>query len=182
MSDKSDESNHPLRKAWREHAIHRQVLGPQSLDPEPVSRTGKVRRRTTPPSLVKPIARADSTLVDIAGLSEAASEGFSRQMKKLDIEAWFADPHAPWQGGCNDNTNGLLGSCSREGRTCTCRSGCSQKHIMADHSGNSLRAMDGGAIKGNSTAFRPQLGSFQGVFRVSGRVESRQLEKKLGGK
>lgn len=111
--------------------------------------------------------------------AEAALEGFSRQMKKLDIEAWCADPHAPWQGGCNDNTNGLLGSCGREGRTCTYRSGCSQKHIMADHSGNSLRAMDEDALKVKSTTFRPQLGSFQGVFRVSGRIESRRLEKKL---
>lgn len=139
-----------------------------------------MRRRTTPPSLAKPIARADSALSDIAGLSEAALEGFSRQMKKLDIEAWCADPHAPRQGGCNENTNGLLGSCSREGRTCTCRAGCSQKHIMADHSGNSLRAVDGDAGKGNSTAFRPQLGSFPGALRVSGRIESERLEKKLG--
>jgi len=66
--------------------------------------------------------------------AEAALEGFSRQMKKLpesmrtsltydrgteltcypelidrlDIDVWFADPHAPWQRGSNENTNGLL--------------------------------------------------------------------------
>lgn len=47
VSDKSDESNHPLRKAWRERAIHRQVRGPQSLDPEPrvgLARCGGVQR------------------------------------------------------------------------------------------------------------------------------------------
>lgn len=66
--------------------------------------------------------------------AEAALEGFSRQLKKfpasmrasmtydrgtemtcyaelmdkLDMDIWFADPHAPWQRGSNENTNGLL--------------------------------------------------------------------------
>ncbi|XUP35106.1 IS30 family transposase (plasmid) [Xanthomonas axonopodis pv. vasculorum] len=66
--------------------------------------------------------------------AEAALEGFSRQLKKfpaamrssmtydrgtemtcyaalmarLDMDVWFADPHAPWQRGSNENTNGLL--------------------------------------------------------------------------
>lgn len=66
--------------------------------------------------------------------AEAALEGFSRQLKKLpesmrtsltadrgteltcypelfdrlDIDVWFADPHAPRQRGSNENTNGLL--------------------------------------------------------------------------
>ncbi|OLH12963.1 transposase, partial [Xanthomonas oryzae pv. oryzae] len=61
-----------------------------------------------------------------------ALEGFTRQMKKLpasmrtsltydrgteltcyaelmqglNIDVWFADPHAPWQRGSNENTNG----------------------------------------------------------------------------
>lgn len=63
-----------------------------------------------------------------------ALEGFSRQMKKLPaflresltydrgselacfealskrlkVDIWFCDPHAPWQRGSNENTNGLL--------------------------------------------------------------------------
>ena len=64
----------------------------------------------------------------------AALEGFTRQMKRLPaalrksmtydrgsemachpelarrlkIDIWFCDPHAPWQRGSNENTNGLL--------------------------------------------------------------------------
>ncbi len=66
--------------------------------------------------------------------TEAVLEGFSRQLKRLHesmrtslihdrgtemtcypelmdrlyIDVWFADPHATWQRGNNENTNGLL--------------------------------------------------------------------------
>ncbi len=39
------------------------------------------------------------------GSEMARHEEVSKRMK-LDI--WFADPHAPWQRGSNENTNGLL--------------------------------------------------------------------------
>ncbi|WAT16479.1 IS30 family transposase [Xanthomonas fragariae] len=33
---------------------------------------------------------------------------YAELMKGLNIDVWFADPHAPWQRGSNENTNGLL--------------------------------------------------------------------------
>ena len=38
--------------------------------------------------------------------SEMACHEEPARRPKLDI--WFADPHAPWQRGSNENTNGLL--------------------------------------------------------------------------
>ncbi|MFC6840034.1 IS30 family transposase [Xanthomonas theicola] len=33
---------------------------------------------------------------------------YAELMERLNIDLWFADPHAPWQRGSNENTNGLL--------------------------------------------------------------------------
>ncbi|RBB72871.1 IS30 family transposase, partial [Xanthomonas oryzae pv. oryzae] len=33
---------------------------------------------------------------------------YAELMQGLNIDVWFAHPHAPWQRGSNENTNGLL--------------------------------------------------------------------------
>jgi IS30 family transposase len=39
------------------------------------------------------------------GLEMACHPELARRLK---IDIWFCDPHAPWQRGSNENTNGLL--------------------------------------------------------------------------
>ncbi|SEF23222.1 IS30 family transposase, partial [Streptococcus gallolyticus] len=34
--------------------------------------------------------------------------GHPELTEKLNVEVYFPDPHAPWQRGTNENTNGLL--------------------------------------------------------------------------
>lgn len=34
--------------------------------------------------------------------------GFEELSRRLKMDIWFCDPHAPWQRGSNENTNGLL--------------------------------------------------------------------------
>lgn len=34
--------------------------------------------------------------------------GFAAIERELELKVYFANPHAPWQRGCNENTNGLL--------------------------------------------------------------------------
>ena len=31
-----------------------------------------------------------------------------RLARRLKVDIWFCDPHAPWQRGSNENTNGRL--------------------------------------------------------------------------
>jgi len=33
---------------------------------------------------------------------------YKELVRRLNIDLWIADPHAPWQPGSNENTNGLL--------------------------------------------------------------------------
>ncbi|MFC7519542.1 IS30 family transposase [Xanthomonas populi] len=33
---------------------------------------------------------------------------YAELIQGLNIDVWFADPHAPWQRASNQNTNGLL--------------------------------------------------------------------------
>ena len=51
-----------------------------------------------------PLAMRKSMTYD-RGSEMACHPELARRMK---IDIWFCDPHAPWQRGSNENTNGLL--------------------------------------------------------------------------
>lgn len=70
----------------------------------------------------------------------------------------------------------------RDARSSSYLPGYSSDHIMADRRGNTLRAKDEDAMRSNSTTYRHNLSSFQGAFRVDGRIDSRSLDKRLEGK
>lgn len=43
---------------------------------------------------------------------------YAELMQRLNLDVRFADPHAPWQRGSNENTNGLLRQFLPKGRIC----------------------------------------------------------------
>lgn len=57
--------------------------------------------------------------------------------------------------------------------------GYTQNHIMADRRGGWLRAADTDGISANESTRKLELGSFKGVFRVNGRIDSNRLDKEL---
>ena len=66
----------------------------------------------TPEQVVPALAAKIKTLPEAAGSLTWDQGPEMRDWKQVavdaDIDIYFCDPHAPWQRGTNENTNGLL--------------------------------------------------------------------------
>ena len=104
----------PLRKATSSSAERASPRSPRSWSVRPGSRCSYVCRRTA-----KAVTVRDAVVAKIVELPEQLRRSLTWDQGKekaehlsfsvaTDVSGYFCDPHAPWQGGTNENTNGLL--------------------------------------------------------------------------